>query len=129
MTTTQFFNGFISPIAHKIVHSVEEYDKIRKYDNVQMVKATTLYQIYKHNVFGRDERLSMREFFRVSGQYLYYDKYVCVHGTEFYYYVVFDEDDKIYEATKEIVDKRIEANSPSTLDDLLHVVLAVTKEE
>lgn len=128
MTTVEFFNEFINIVSHKVEHSVDEYRVLKGKPGVMMVKATTLYQIYKHNVFGTDERLTMREFFRVCGQYLYYDKYICDHGTEFYYYVVFNEDNKMYISTKDIVEKRVWSNRPEALQDLIHVVEAVTKE-
>jgi hypothetical protein len=122
MTTKEFFHEFIDVTSHKVEHTLEEFNKIQ---DSYLVKATTLYQIYKHNVFGQDERLSMREFFRVCGQYLYYDKYVCEHGTEFYYYVKFNENNKFYELTKELVHKRIDANSPENLRDLQVIVKAM----
>lgn len=127
MTTVEFFQEFINPISYKVEHSSAEYEILKQNSAVVMVKATTLYQIYRRNVFG-EERLTMREFFRACGQYFYYDKYVCVHGTEFYYYIVFNEEHKMYVATKEIVQKRIWSNRPELLHDLLYVVEAITKE-
>lgn len=129
MTTIKFLNGFISPLCHKVTHDIEEFNEVRQYDDVVKVKATTLYQIYKHNVFGQDgARLSMQEFYRVCGQYFYYDKYVCTHGTEFYYYIVFNADNEIFKVTKDIVFKRVYANRPEKLKDLQHIVMAVSKE-
>jgi hypothetical protein len=129
MTTMEFLKGFINPACHKIEHNIAEFNVIRSNPNVVLVKATTFYQIYKHNVFGADgKRLSMREFYRICGQYFYYDKYVCDHGTEFYYYIIFNEDNEIYKLTKDIVLKRVQVNAPEKLKDLQHVVMAVTKE-
>ncbi len=129
MTTAEFLNDFIQPTSHKMLHSLDEFHKIKANPNVKMVKATTFYQIYKHNTFGSDgERLTLHEFYRISSQYFYYDKYVCDHGTEFYYYVIFNEDNKMYDLTKDIIKKRIDSNRPELLKDLLYVVEAVTKE-
>ncbi len=129
MTTKEFFTDFISPTSHKIKHDQEEFHEIKNYPGVVLVKATTLYQIYKHNVFCKDEkRLTMQEFFRVSGQYLYYDKYICKHGTEFYYYVIFNKSNKMFEITKDVILKRVYVNRPQLLRDLEFVVEAVTKE-
>jgi hypothetical protein len=129
MTTHEFMQNFISPSSYKIEHDLAEYNQIKANPRVRMVKATTFYQIYKHNVFGGGEdRLSMKDFFRVASQYFYYDKYVCEHGTEFYYYIVFNEEDRMYILTKDIVEKRIQANRPELLKDLLYKVEAVTKE-
>ena len=129
MTTAEFFNKFIHVVCHKVHHERDEYEWLKSRNDVHRIKATTFYQIYKHNVFGSDgPRLSMQEFYRVCGQYLYYDKYVCRHGTEFYYYVMFDFTNPLYIATKDIILKRIAANSPQTLTDLVHIVEAVSKE-
>lgn len=121
MTNHEFFNGFISPVAHKVLHDAQEHLTLKAL-GPHLVKATTLYQIYKHNVFVTDGRLPLRDFYQVCGQYLYYDKYVCTHGTEFYYYVIFNEEDSIYQATSDLVLKRIEANAPHTLDDLEYII-------
>jgi len=128
MNTTDFLNNFIHSSCHKVQHSVEEYDKIKQLEGVKMVKATALYNIYKHNVFTNvDRRLSMKQFFHICGQYLYYDKYVCHHGTEFYYYVVFNDNNEIYKIAEPILLKQINANAPETLTDLKRVIKAVTR--
>lgn len=126
MTTTEFLQDFVSPSSHKIAHNHEEYMQIKK--KAKVIKATTFYQIYQHNVFETDGRLSMREFFRVCGQYFYYDKMVCTHGTEFYYYIIFNGNNPMYQLTKALMQRRIDANTPETLDDLEHVIEAVTKD-
>jgi hypothetical protein len=129
MTTHEFMKSYISPASYKIEHDVTEYETIKSNPNAKMVKATTFYQIYKHNVFGGEEdRLSMKDFFRVASQYFYYDKYICDHGTEFYYHIIFNEEDRMYILTKDIVDKRVQANRPELLKDLLYKVEAMTKE-
>lgn len=127
MTTIEFFTEFMSSLSYKVLHNFEEYHTLKNNHVVVMVKATTFYQIYKHTVFD-DERLTMKEFFRVCGQYFYYDKYVCTHGTEYYYYVAFNGANKMFESTEGIVMTRVKANSPATLRDVLHVVEAFSKD-
>ena len=128
MKTLEFFKGFIHPSSHKVEHNSAEFKKIKETPTVVMVKATTLYQIYKHNVFDVDGRLSIKDFYRIAGQYLYYDKYICKHGTEFYYHVVFNESNEMYQLTKDLISKRVYANRPASLNDLVYVVEAVSKE-
>lgn len=128
MTTLEFLQEFVSPRCHKLEHGLTELNEIKSTPGVVMVKATTFYQIYKHNVFESNGRLSMQEFYQVCGQYFYYDKYVCTHGTEFYYYIVFNEYNQMYKITKDLIIQRINANNPLSLQDLLHIVPAVTKE-
>lgn len=125
MTTQEFFTAFLDHRCHKVAHSHREYDKVQGLDGIQLVKATTLFRIYKHNVYPTDGRLSMKQFFLVAGQYLYYDKYICEHGTEFYYYVRFNSDNPMYAATAPVVQKRIERNSPEYLKDLIKVQKAM----
>jgi hypothetical protein len=127
MKTETFFQNFISAECHKVEHNVTELDSFR--DDAVLVKATVLYQIYKHNVFENSGRLSVRDFYQIAGQYLYYDKYVCDHGTEFYYYVIFNEDNEMYKLTKSLLEKRIHAQRPELLKDLIKIYPAVVKEK
>lgn len=127
MNTIEFFNTFISPRCHKVEHTFEELQTFK--DDAVLVKATTLYQIYQHNVFEVDGRLSMRDFYRIAAQYLYYDKYICTHGTEFYYYVVFNTENLTFQLTEELTLRRVEANAPDTLDDIEYVVHATTRRD
>lgn len=129
MDTSQFLQEFMNPISHKVMHNITEFERIKRLADIVQVKATTFYQIYKHNVYPTSgKRLGMKEFFHVCGQYFYYDKYVCDHGTEFYYYVAFNEDNQIYQATAPIINKRVWANRPETLKDLKFVIEAVSKQ-
>ena len=129
MNTLEFFHQFVSPECFKIAHNLTEYADIKRRDDMKLIKATTFYQIYRHNVFGAEEkRLTMKDFFRVCGQYLYYDKYICEHGTEFYYLVVFNKHNEMYQMTADLIEQRIELNSPATLTDIVYVYEAVTKE-
>jgi len=128
MNTTDFLNNFIHPSCHKVQHDVTEYNQIKQLEGIKMIKATALYNIYKHNVFTNvDRRLTMKQFFHICGQYLYYDKYVCRHGTEFYYYVKFNDANELYQIAEPILLKQIDANAPDTLDDLKYVIEAVTR--
>ena len=130
MTTTEFLHQFVNPACHKIHNSQEEYQDIKQRSVV--IKATTFYQIYKHNVFGKvDARLEMRDFFHVCGQYFYYDKYICDHGTEFYYHIIFNDDNDMYKLTQKLIEKKVKANAPTTLKDVRYMYEAISpyKEE
>jgi len=126
MKTLEFFKGFVSPTCHKIEHNTAEYDTVREHS--VLVKATTFYEIYKHNVFVTDGRLSLQDFYRVCGQYLYYDKYVCEHGTEFYYHIIWG-DHPMVDLTKDLIAQRVSANAPEHLQDLQYVVRATSREK
>ena len=115
MLSHDFFNTFIDPRSHKVLHNLEERRTIEALDGIQLVKAFTLYQIYRHNVFESEGRLSMQEFYRVCGQYFYYDKVNVPSGTIYYYHVLFNEDNDIYQATRDLIERRVIASSPNTL--------------
>lgn len=127
MTTAEFFNNLIDSRSHKVLHNLAEYDDVKALPGVKLVKATTLYQIYKHSIFESEGRLSMGEFYKLCGQYLYYDKYVCDHGTEFYYYILFSSSNTYYKDAASVINKRVYANRPETLDDVKQIIEAVTK--
>lgn len=120
MTTTEFLNEFVSKQSHKSERTVSEYKRIQ--GQGLMIKATTFYQIYKELV---REHLDLRDFYRVCGQYFYYDKYICEHGTEYYYHVIFNKDNKIYELVSPMIIRQVRANAPETLWDVVKVVTAV----
>jgi hypothetical protein len=118
MNTHDFFHSVLDPRYFKNAATLTEYESLKNYT---LVKATTLYDIYRHMVFGSDARLTMKDFFRVCAQYLYYDKYICDHGTEFYYYIGFQEHE-IVTLMRPIIDKRIISNAPDTLKDIQYTV-------
>lgn len=77
----------IDPTCLKRYFTRSEYKRIKK--KAIRVNSTDLYE-----EFGGG--MSYVEFYTTLKQYLYYDKYICEHGTEFYYYVIFNEPRKEY---------------------------------
>jgi hypothetical protein len=119
---TEFFDNFISHAVHKTSPSREEYGTVQ---NSILVKATTLYDFYKRyaHVCG-ETPVPIRTFYQVARTYLYYDKYVCDHGTEFYYYVVFSDTNHVYNMLKTSITKRVAVEHPSRLQDLQTIIKA-----
>ena len=72
----------IDPSCLKRYFNVSEYKRIKKI--AIRVNSTDLYE-----EFGRD--MSYQDFYKMLKEHLYYDKYICDHGTEFYYYVRFKD--------------------------------------
>lgn len=125
ISVSDFFNHFLSSSAHKTAPAVEEYKKVQDLHDVVQVKITTLYDLYKryanlHNVTP----VPIKAFYQLARIYMYYDKYVCDHGTEFYYYVVFNQDNHIYRAMAAAVSKRIAVEHPDTIGDLQYAIKA-----
>ena len=70
----------IDPSCYKRYFTKSEYKRIKK--NAIRVNSTDLYDMY-----GGD--MSYQEFYTMLKNHFYYDKYVCEHGIEFYYYIKF----------------------------------------
>lgn len=70
----------IDPTCLKRSFTKSEYERIKN-DSIR-VNSTDLYKEYGHGI-------TYQEFYTMLKQHLYYDKWVCEHGTEFYYYVKF----------------------------------------
>lgn len=70
----------IDPACLKQSYTVDEYERVK--DISIRINSTDLYKEYGGN-------LSYREFYAMLKQHLYYDKLICEHGIEFYYYVKF----------------------------------------
>lgn len=80
------FCSMLSPTCLKKEFGEAEYINIK--NTCDMVNSTTLYNLYK----GVDtDPMSYKEFYAKLKEHMYYDKYVCAHGTEFLYYVKFKE--------------------------------------
>lgn len=71
----------IDPTCLKRYYNKSEYKRIKK--TAIRVNSTDLY-----DEFGGG--MSYKEFYNMLKQHLYYDKYVCDHGIEFYYYIKFN---------------------------------------
>lgn len=125
--TFEFFNHYLDKSTHKLLQNLEEYNRVKDTPGVLMIKATTFYQIYKHLVFTNEGRLGLQDFYKMSALYLYYDKYVCDHGTEFFYYIKLNVNHPLYTIMHRLVQEKIKRNGPEHLDDLRHIVEAVTK--
>lgn len=70
----------IDPTCLKRYFSKSEYKRIKK--SAIRVNSTDLYE-----EFGGT--MSYKEFYTMLKEHLYYDKLICEHGIEFYYYVKF----------------------------------------
>ena len=73
----------IDPVCRKRYFTKSEYKRIRK--ECIRVNSTDLYK-----EFGTG--MSYQEFYSMLKHHFYYDKYVCGHGIEFYYYIKFKDE-------------------------------------
>lgn len=72
----------IDPACLKRYFTKSEYKRIKK--QAIRVNSTDLYKEFGHD-------MTYEEFYTLLKKHLYYDKYICDHGTEFYYYLIFNE--------------------------------------
>ena len=77
----------IDPACLKHSFTADEYERIKS-DSIR-VNSTDLYKQY-----GRG--MTYPQFYAKLKRYFYYDKWVCKHGTEFYYYVKFKKPRREY---------------------------------
>jgi hypothetical protein len=68
----------IDPMCTKRTYTKEEYQYVKSISI--RINATDLYRMY-------GKGMPYREFYLKLKSMLYYDKYVCEHGTEYCYYV------------------------------------------
>lgn len=111
MSLNDFFS-MIDPACFKVTYSIDEYQRVSGMSIP--VNATSLYSLYKRCT--TDTPVSYQEFYALLKQCLYYDKYICTHGTEFMYLVKFN-DIRIYSA----IDRY-------PIRDLIYVVRAIDEE-
>lgn len=97
MSWNLFFSS-INPICLKNSYSSVEYNNIK--NNVSPINATTLYNYYKTLT---NEPIDYKEFYILLRKYFYFDKYECLHGTEFMYYVKLKNIDIASDIPKDIV--------------------------
>lgn len=72
----------IDPACLKRYFNKSEYKRIKK--RSIRVNSTDLYKEFGHG-------MTYEEFYTLLKRNLYYDKYICEHGIEFYYYIIFNE--------------------------------------
>lgn len=76
------FMSIIDPACLKVAFTEDEYNKVISAS--VPVNSTVLYAYY--SAITKDPMV-YRDFYKWLKSNLYYDKYVCRHGTEFVYYV------------------------------------------
>lgn len=119
MTSKDFFTRFIDASCNKIYPSTyEDYIKIK--EQTTPVGANTLYTIYTSLV----DNVDRDTFYKEAKKHLYYDKYICDHGVEFYYLVSITQQEQT-----PLVMGMIMNNTPSKLDDIRLIINAVYKED
>lgn len=116
MTMNQFLGDFIDPWCWKQTQDKEEYKERVAAPNCVCVRAPFLYDLYK--AITGDNDMDRGEFYQTMKLYFYYDKYECTHGTEYYYYIMFNENNETYQIIQPLLTLFINSFAPVTLTDV-----------
>lgn len=117
LTINKFFEEYIADTCKKHKVCYAEYQKVKS-DSLE-VRAHVLYSIYR-TLTSDKPPVPLEEFYKVAKQYLYYDKYICKHGVEFYYYVKINNIDPV-------LMRMVEAYKPMYLDDVEYKMEAISR--
>lgn len=112
---TKFINDIVNPISFKAIISEEEMLNLSKKEGVYFVKSPVMYRLYTMYM-GESKKISERSaFFRMCGNYLYYERFICSHGDEYYYYIKFNTKSKFYQEHAVLIKEMILASDPENL--------------
>ena len=109
----------ISKESVKTITTEDAMNEFAQEDDVVLVHSNILYRFY--TIYNNDRYVieDRPRFFRKVGMYLYYERFVCEHGDEYYYYIKFNEDSYFYREHKDLIRLLITATNPSTLTDYI----------
>lgn len=116
---TQFIEDLIDKDSFKVVVSEEAMSKLAQEKDVYCVHSPILYRLYIlyiNDIIKPEDRPT---FYRKAGMYLYYERFNCTHGDEFYYYIKFNVNSTFYQEHQTLLKNMIIANDPSILVDYI----------
>lgn len=116
-----FMSEVIDRESFKKVLSEQAMLDFSEQPGVLLVHSPVLYRLYTlyHETYAEpfDTMEDRPLFYRKAGMYLYYERFTCNHGDEFYYYIKFNEKSEFYQEHRLLIETLIVANDPSTLLD------------
>lgn len=118
----RFIDELVDKQSIKLVMSQEAKEIFANQPKVALVHSLVFYRLYVLYAKGVDvgaDLVTRSTFFRLVGAYLYYDKFPCQHGEEYYYYIQFNEDAPFYQEHRSLIEQLILSNDPSTLHDYI----------
>jgi hypothetical protein len=115
----EFMTNVISTDSFKKVLSEEAMYDFAKASEVYLVHSPVLYRLYALYTAAKPPIEERPVFYRKVGMYLYYERFTCNHGEEFYYYIRFNQHSEFYQEHKALINSLILASDPSTLTDYI----------
>lgn len=116
---TQFIEDLIDKDSFKVLISEEAMNKLAQEKDVYCVHSSILYRLYVLYIDDITKPEERPAFYRKAGVYLYYERFSCVHGDEFYYYIKFNVNSTFYQEHQTLLKNMIIANDPSILVDYI----------
>lgn len=113
----EFMSSVILKDSFKTLLTEQAMYEVAQHPDTLIVHSPVLYRLYTLFVAGREHVEERPMFFRKVGTYLYYERFNCKHGNEFYYYVRFDKASTFYKEHKDLIELLVLSNDPSTLTD------------
>lgn len=115
----QFINHLVEKASIKTKLGEQYMLAFAQGPDVYFVKSDLMYRLYTMYM-GDDKKVTSRKrFYQLCGYYLYYERFVCRHGDEYYYYVKFNTESDFYKSHAWLIKKLILANDPSSLTDYI----------
>jgi hypothetical protein len=115
----EFMNDLIGSRSFKKVLSEQAMADFAKEPGVLLVHSPVLYRLYALYTADKPSIEERPVFYRKAGMYLYYEKFTCNHGEEFYYYIKFNQSSEFFKEHKTLIESLVRASSPSTLTDYI----------
>ncbi len=115
----EFMTDLIGTTSFKRVLTEQAMNEFAKEKGVFLVHSPVLYRLYALYTADKSPIDERPVFYRKAGMYLYYERFTCNHGEEFYYYIRFNQNSKFYQEHKFLIETLIVASDPSTLTDYI----------
>lgn len=118
----QFMTDLIDETSFKILMTEEAMNTFASYPDVVFVQAPSLYRLYTlylSNTGKKTIKIKRALFYRKVGSYLYYEKLMCTHGDEYYYYIRFNKDSDLYKTHNVLIKALLKQRAPLTLTDYI----------
>lgn len=114
---SQFMADLIKPESFKTTLSEQAMFEFSQEPGVLLVHSPVLYRLYSLFSEKQTEIEERPTFYRKVGAYLYYERFSCKHGDEFYYYIKFNEASEFYKEHQYLLELLILSSDPMTLTD------------
>lgn len=117
----KFMKDLVDPSSFKVKLSERSMIELSQQPNVLLIRSDVMYRIYLlyAETQGYDKISKRTDFYRKCGLWLYYEKFICRHGDEYYYYVKLNDKHPFYQEHSLIINGQILATDPKHINDYI----------